>query len=288
MDDLFTIARKGDKDSGAIIWTDAQKRYILEQYSNQVSSNIIAEQFHTSGEAIRRLLRKEGITIISHKKRLPRNSDYFECIDTPEKAYCLGLMYAYGYGHQERYTVGLGLIDKEHIEKFLVALGAPMHTITECQQKNSSRPSYKAQIRDKKMFNDLVAWNVIPRKSFQEIPFLDLHDEELMRNFIRGYFDGDGSFTFSMTKGNFKVSFVGNRTFLSGLRAYLHKDNISLIKEKRSNITYAFALSGRKQVPQFLTWLYTNSSDSTRLKRKYDKYCELMNYLGPTSLNSDI
>lgn len=246
MNNFFTITRKDNKDNGVIIWTDDQKHYILNEYKKHGNSNIIAQQFNTSGEAIRRLLRREGIEVINHKKRLPRNSYYFQNIDTNEKAYWLGIMYSDGYVIEDHYTVGLGLIDKEHIEKFLIALGAVQHTITEYLPKNSKNINYSVNIRDKILFNDLGKLNVIPRKSTKEIPFPILDSDELMRHFIRGYFDGDGSLSFSIAKNNFKISFVGNKTFLEGLRHYFDKDKVSLIKEKRSDITYAFSLSGRK------------------------------------------
>lgn len=288
MDNLFTITRKDNKDNGVIIWTDVQKRYILEQYQKHGNSNIIAAQFNTSGAAIRRLLRKEHIEIVNHRKHLPRNSDYFEIIDSVEKAYWLGIMYSDGYVIEDHYTVGLCLIDKEHIEKFLRALDAQQHTITEYLPSNSSQKNYSVSIRDKKLFDDLNNLNVIPRKSTKEIPFPNFSNNKLTDSFIRGYFDGDGSLSFSIQKNNFKISFVGNKTFLEGLRHYLDKDKVSLIKEKRSDITYAFSLSGRKQVVKILNQLYTDSIDETRLNRKYIKYRELLNCLGLTSLNSEI
>lgn len=281
----FTIARK---KGGAIIWTEAQKHYIIEQYLNEkISTNVIAEQFHTSGEAIRRLLRKEKIIIINHKPRLPRNSNFFEKIDTPEKAYWLGIMYSDGYVIEGKKTcVGLGMIDKEHIEKFQKALKMLQHKITEYQPKNSSRPCFEITCNDKKMVEDLKKLNVLPRKSQVQIPFPSfLENEDLIRHFIRGYYDGDGSFCFSMKNNDFKVSFVGNKTFLEGLKKYLKKDKISLMRDKRSKIMYTFSMRGRNQVYDFLFWLYKDTTEDIRLNRKYEKYLEFASLTARTPLN---
>ena len=282
----FTITRKDDQ-SGAIIWSEDQKRYIIEQYQNGVSSNVLAEQFHTSGEAIRRLLRKEKIAIINHNHRLPRNSYFFETIDTPEKAYWLGIMYSDGYVVQGKKTcIGLGMIDEEHIRKFQKALGMTEHKVSVYQPKGNAHLIYETTCNDKKLVEDLIKLNVVPRKSTQQIPFPDfLKDDELIRHFIRGYFDGDGSFCFSIQKNDFKVSFIGNQNFLLGLRAYLKKDKISLMKDKRSEITYVLNIRGRYQVYNFLNWLYKDTIEDIRLNRKYEKYLQFCSFMVQTPLN---
>lgn len=283
MEELFTIARK---KGGAINWTEAQKHYIVEQYNKTKNSNVIGEQFGVSAEAIRRVLRKENIEIINHRQRLPRNSNFFENIDTPEKAYWLGIMYSDGYVSESRRGLGLGMIDKEHVEKFKKALGATEHKITEYLPVSSKNYCYEFTLCDSKIYEDLLKLNVIPRKSSQQIHLPDLKDEELMRHFIRGYFDGDGSFCFSIKNNDFKISFVGNKTFLTDLKTYLKKDKISLMKDDRSNITHYFNMRGKKQVYNFLTWMYKDTDESIRLNRKYDKYLDFLNYLGSTLLNS--
>lgn len=283
MEELFTITRK---KGGVINWTEAQKHYIVEQYNKTKNSNAIGEQFGVSAEAIRRVLRKENVEIINHRQRLPRNSNFFENIDTPEKAYWLGIMYSDGYVSESRRGLGLGMIDKEHVEKFKKALGAAEHKITEYLPVNSKNYCYEFTLCDSKIYKDLLKLNVVPKKSSQQIHLPDLKDEELMRHFIRGYFDGDGSFCFSIKNNDFKVSFVGNKTFLTDLKTYLKKDKISLMKDDRSDITYYFNMRGRKQVYNFLTWMYKNTDESIRLNRKYDKYLDFLNYLGSTPLNS--
>ena len=282
MNNLFTIARK---KGGAIDWTEAQKRYIIEKYQQTKNSNAIGEQFGVSAEAIRRLLRKEQITIINHRARLPRNSNFFETIETVEQAYWLGIMYSDGYVLESKKGLGLGMIDKEHIEKFKQVIGAYEHKITEYFPSNSDKPCYEIIISDAKLYLDLNKLNVIPRKSSQQIHLPILNNEELMRHFIRGYYDGDGSFCYSICNNDFKVSFVGNETFLTDLKNYLHKDKISLMKDKRSNITHYFNMRGRNQVYNFLNWLYKNTDESIRLDRKYNKFVEFSNYLGRTPLN---
>lgn len=284
MKDLFTIARK---KGGAIVWTEAQKRYIIEQYLIKKNSNLIGEQFGVSGAAIRRLLRKEKIEIINHRLRLPRNSNFFENIDNVKKAYWLGIMYSDGYVIESKLGLGLGMIDQEHIEKFKQAIGATEHKISYYLPTNSNKYCYEIVLNDQKMYYDLNKLNVVPKKSNLEIPFPDfLQDDELIRHFIRGYYDGDGSFCYSIKNNDFKVSFVGNKTFLTGLRAYLHKEKISLTHDKRTKATYAFNMRGRNQVKNFLEWLYKDTDTSIRLDRKYNKFQEFLTYLGSTSLNS--
>lgn len=196
-------------------------------------------------------------------------------------------MYSDGYVVESKKGLGLGMIDREHIEKFQKALGATEHKITSYLPSNSNRYSYEISINDKQMYEDLNKLNVVPRKSSLEIEFPTfLQNEELIRHFIRGYYDGDGSFCYSIKNNDFKVGFIGCKTFLEGLRQFLGKDKISLMHDKRTVVTYAFNMRGRNQVKNFLEWLYKDTDESIRLDRKYNKFQEFLTFLGSTSSNS--
>ena len=88
-----------------------------------------------------------------------------------------------------------------------------------------------------------------------------------------------------MKNNDFKVSFVGNKTFLEGLKNYLKKDKISLMRDKRSKITHTFSMRGRNQVYDFLFWLYKDTTEDIRLNRKYEKYLEFASLTARTPLN---
>lgn len=280
MSDLFTIARKNG--SGAIIWSDDQKRYIAYKYQQEDDTiKHLAEEFSVRPESIRALLRKMRIEITNKKIRnFPRNSHFFSDIDTPEKAYWLGMFYSDGNVGSNDNNIRLALKDKEHIEKFQRAIGAINNKILEVTDTRFSHICYRydLSLRDKQLHDDLIKWGVMPNKSYLLFGLPQLFSPSLMRHFIRGYFDGDGGLSYSIENERYCISFTGNKMFLEELRHYLNRDKLSLQKNTVSEITYQFKLNGRQQVLSFLDWLYADTDDSIRLNRKYDKYIELSNY----------
>ena len=264
----YSIARKNN--SGAIAWSEDQSRYIIDEYQNKDRTlKSLSNEFKVTPQAIRNLLRKKNIEITSKKKiKYPRNSNFFENINSKEKAYWLGMMLSDG-SITNQYSVNLGLKDKEHIEKFKKAIGAINNKIIEIQDNRWSKPyiNYRLSIRDKKMVKDLRKYNCIPNKNYIEFDFPNI-PEEYYYDFIRGYFDGDGSIYFTNKK--YIISFVGNKKFLTTLKKILDKENISLCQNSKSKITYDLKISGKKDIQRILHLMYDNSTEDIRLNRKYE------------------
>lgn len=287
MNDLFTIARKDG--SGAIIWSEDQKRFIIHEYQDKDNTlKAIAEMFQVRPESVRNLLRKENIEITNKKIRnYPRNSNYFNDIDTSEKAYWLGLFYADGTIEKNGNQIALSLKDKEHVEKFKNAINAFNNKIVEIKDNRFSKICYLYEftIRDKGLHDGLLQHGVLPNKSYQLFGLPQLSDNNLMRHFIRGYYDGDGGLSYKIceiiSQSTFTVSLTGNFQFLTELKKFLNREKLSLSQNSVSKITYQFAMSGRQQVLSFLKWLYQDADESIRLDRKYNKYLELLHYEAP-------
>ena len=92
-----------------------------------------------------------NVEIINKKIRnYPRNSNYFTNIDSSEKAYWLGFMYADGTVSSKTNTIALGLKDEEHVEKFKQAIGAYNNKISVVTDNRFSQPCimYDFSIRD--------------------------------------------------------------------------------------------------------------------------------------------
>lgn len=263
----YTIARK--KGSGAIVWSEDQIRYIIEEYTvKDRTLKELSEEFKVQPQSIRNLLRKQKIEITNKKiKNYPRNSNYFEKIDTPDKAYWLGMMFSDGSITKER-QVNLELKDEEHILKFQKAIGAKNHKINIIKDQRWSKECvcYKLGLRDQKLAEDLKKYGCVPNKSYIQFDFPNI-PEEFYPDFIRGYFDGDGSVYF--TNNKYKLSFVGNDIFLISLKKILNKPNLTLCQSSVSKITYDLKICGKKDVIRILHYMYDNSTPETRLDRKY-------------------
>lgn len=278
----FTIRRENDKYNGRIIWSEEQIHYIVTEYENGTSMKELGRRFNVQYETIRRLLRSKKIQLEGYKHGYPRKENIFSDIDSREKAYWLGVLYADGKIAKNSNEICLGLSDKEHIEKFQKFLGAVNHKITvqvPDEKKNKlTRNFYSLSIKDKQIHDDLIHWGCYPNKSH-----LDLHipniKQELVIDFIRGYFDGDGGFGYAKNKtkkDRLVITFAGSKTLLQEIASFLHIKT-SLDKNQKAKDTYCLRTNKKALVQEIINYLYKDTNESIRLDRKYQIY---LNYLG--------
>jgi hypothetical protein len=136
--------------------------------------------------------------------------DYFNTIDTQEKAYWLGFLAADGAifcnGRQYSITLDLQLRDLHWLERFRDII-APGATIT----KHGDR-SYSVSIGSQEMVRDLMTLGIGPRKSntleWPSVP------EGFVIPFLLGYFDGDGSFSRRKDRDAWQWILLGTYPFL--------------------------------------------------------------------------
>ena len=275
MSDLYTITRE---KGGVIAWTDEQVAYIINKYLNEnYTLKQLGKEFNCSYPTIRNLLNKHKIKSRGNKQGYPRDEFYFNKIDTEEKAYWLGFLYADGCVHSNNYEISVNITDKEHIEKFKAAIQAFNHNITEIQDKRfqNAKTLYQFSIKDKQLHQDLIKWGCIPQKSLliNKIPNIP---RDYVSHFLRGYFDGDGSLHYLRGTNNYRISFVGTKDFLNDIQKEL-QTNVSL----QSNIAgkaYVLQIAGRRQIERILNYLYNNSKENNRLNRKYQKYLDCLDW----------
>ena len=272
----YTITRM---NGGVIAWTDEQVAYIIDKYVNEnYSLKQLGKEFGCSYGTIRNLLNKHHIASRGNKQGYPRNEFYFNKIDTPEKAYWLGFLYADGCTHNGSSEVSIQLTDKEHIEKFKQAIGAINHKIVEIHDTRweNAKTLYMFSIKDKQLHADLCKWGCVPNKTFliNKIPNIP---RDYVSHFLRGYFDGDGSLHYLKSTNNFRISFTcGSVEFLEDIQKELGT-SLSIRNEKGTNSNY-LQISGRHQVERILNYLYKGSTESTRLDRKYDLYLQCLEW----------
>lgn len=119
------------------------------------------------------------------------NEDYFEVIDTPEKAYFLGFIFADGClidnPKEYRYKLNIKIHNKDEdiLKKFISLLDSEVKI-----WRSNHREISEIGFSSKKMINDLKKIGLHPNKTYT-ISYPKI-DENLERHFLRGYFDGDG------------------------------------------------------------------------------------------------
>lgn len=265
--------------NGTIQWTDEQIKYIIDKYVySEMPMDAIARQFGCTYWPIKRLLRQNNVDIRSN--RLHRNSNYFEDIDSMDKAYWLGVMYSDGCVYEYsngRYIISLEMIDKEHIEKFKNALNSD-HKVCAIYHKGyeNAKLSYSIHICDNKIANDLINLGCIPKKSLYLSKIPDI-PQEFIYDFIRGVVDGDGCISYKTTKDSYSFMLTGaSPLFLKNIMKLLEIDKLSLIQVTET--TYQISCSKSDDIYRILNKLYEHSTETTRLDRKYNKYQEFIQW----------
>ena len=219
------------------------------------------------------------------------NKDYFCKIDTEEKAYWLGFLYADGcinrfYTNEKLRSMTLELTlcksDREHLVKFLECIESNV-PIKERRNKMNGKEyiSYRVQINCTKMCYDLIDKGCIPCKTYTiKLPDESKVPRKFMRDFLRGYFDGDGciSISYKDSYAHIESNITGMQNMMNEISAYLFDNRIvnKIPKQNKKNNTVAVSIYFYgKDNKMFLDYIYKDSC--VYLERKYDKYIDFYN-----------
>lgn len=206
----------------------------------------------------------------------------FSTIDTEEKAYWLGFLAADGcitvHKNGSKYIkLALAVKDKEHLEKFKSFLNVNNKIST--YKTGNSRTSEKKyecceiRIGSNTMAADLAVHGIVPRKSHtMKFPKLT---KELVRHYIRGLWDGDGSVLYrarnSQYPNNFnpEVQLCGNKNILDSVQK-VFEEELKIIPSKLSTASSIFLFrKSSSTAKEIIEYLYGDAN--IYLNRKYDK-----------------
>lgn len=263
------------------LFTYEDDEYIKAHYKTMPYAEL-AEHFGVTERQLRGHINNMGWT-----KQAKKDDKYFACIDSAQKAYWLGLMYADGYlsYHPERrtYEVAIELQDADlpTLEAFRKDLGLDCVIYHKEQDKSYLGYDYHTssnllRIYSRRMCEDLIRAGVGVHKTYSsEYPVLD----DFHNSFVRGFLDGDGCIYIAPnTKA--AVSFTNaNEAFLIYLREIIHSDcgadgRVYCESEHKYRLVYY----NQDSVRRLLDWIY-QEDDGWRMERKYKKYEFLRNGL---------
>lgn len=160
-----------------------------------------------------------------------KNEDFFKKWSS-EMAYVLGFFAADGNMMKNKrgaHFMEFVSTDKDIVLKIKNAFNSD-NKITRRLRSNRWKPSYRLQIGSKEIFNDLLKLGMVPAKSnIIKFPYTP---NKYFKDFIRGYFDGDGHVSVSEYQRNDRKSksrtiltgfTSGSKEFLEGLKKVLTK-----------------------------------------------------------------
>ncbi len=267
---------------------------IFFEYQN-ISPGImhLSKKYNVSRESIYRLLKRKGVEF---KIRYPPvykykiDSTYFDNIDTKDKAYFLGLIAADGHytNDTSKYlTLGLTMEDKYVLQHFI------NYTKADYPIQISDRSNDPGNVKDKafiKITNptftkNLANLGIHNNKSFSvQIPKLPDH---LYSHYIRGYFDGDGwAFLSEKDVRKFCCGFVGHKEMICELQQLLEElggmyggSVYDRLMKKGTETCRSLTYNGRNQIRVFHDFIYKDTDETIRMKRKYDNVKKIVDYI---------
>lgn len=208
-------------------------------------------------------------------------NDNFFSQETPESFYWAGFIAADGcitekLKNNKYFIRGLSLelsiLDIEHLQKFINAIEYTGDI--KIYDKAAGRKSASLRISSSIIINDLKKFNIVPRKSLiYTFPQL-LIDHKLVNHFMRGYFDGDGSFFMKKeTRGKDQLcmSICGTKEFLQEYVNILNKKcNIKLGNIILDTKIHKIRCGGNTKTGKIRDYLYFDSNKNIYLDRKYN------------------
>jgi hypothetical protein len=248
------------------------KEEIVNDYVNNFLGTMeIASKYDISRTKVQRYLIKANVKL---RKRTPayKVEHYFFSEYNENSCYWAGFILADGYiRNKNRFTLEIKLQkqDVQHLEKF----------------KNDIK--YEGKIFEKKMYysisisssqiiQDLNDKFEIGNKKSLTCYISDRIPKKFLKDYIRGYFDGDGCITYTTINA---ITFLGTENTVDFIRNYFYEYvGVKLRSKDMPNITrngniFVIGYSGKSAL-NCLDHMYNDSK--IYLDRKFKKYCNLI------------
>lgn len=216
-----------EKRNGNCKLTIEEENELCQDYINGMGSTMLSRKYNINPASVCRIL-----DIYNVKKRTlkeARNNflqraldeNFFENIDTPQKAYWLGVMYSDGYiSETNKYTNYFGISvkveDIKWLEKFKSDLkyNGEIKIYTQTCGYGVGMKYARLLIGSNKIVEDLKKLGVIPHKTQENLHIPDIPYKD---DFVRGLIDGDGSLRQSAPD----VRLCGCKTLMIDVGEYL-------------------------------------------------------------------
>lgn len=233
----------------------------------------IAREFEITENQLKKLITKNGWA-----KKIPTISNKF-AFDSFDELSCYWAGFIASDGNvdlKSRVRIMLNYDDTSHLEKFKEYLNST-HAISSNTEKYY-RSSF--ELTSIELCNGLKNnFNIVPNKT-SILKYPDKLPLHLMKHFIRGYFDGDGSICESFSNKNsitatlYATFACGSREFITWLFKYLQTTlGLSGYLQKFSDTKFQIKYS-TNDAKILLNWMYRDST--VYLDRKYSLFNKIV------------
>lgn len=252
------------------LWTENEKNTIINLYTKEgLTCTEIGRKYAAKADTISKYLKQWGIEIKGNRtaNRL-LNEDYFSIINTPNKAYFLGLLFADGsvtLDSKRSPRIRLELIEEDQniLQKFRDELNSDS-AFRYDKRANRENGTYTFGVRNLKLATDLAKYNILPNKTYNVTELIIPDNYKI--DYLRGLIDGDGSIYFSQNLWH--INFCGHSENIVSQVANLGCQLLNISKHKItcSDNVYRYTWHGQDAI-KLADLLYTNAETAITRKR---------------------
>ena len=264
-----------------------EENLVCETYLQTKKVSECQKAIKAGQDVVRRCLQKNGLYRTQkesvrenpqNQRKYPVKDDYFD-IENERMAYLLGLLASDGTVRKDTNEIKLSFssVDKEFLEKLQKEVGGrPISSYTTQDGFEVSTWEFTS----KKIKNKLAEYNIIPQKTFT-FSFPMKLSKEYWKDFIRGYFDGDGSIS---TAGPNAIRFQicsATEDVLKKIIDFFEENDIPRVNiqvtYRNKNPLYYFQYSSTSTRKIYNILYYDNCLCLPRKKKKFEevKECNL-------------
>lgn len=259
------------------------EKWLKEQFETGESSVLIAKKIKCDPSCIQKAFKKMGLSN-KVKNKVVVNNIFKEY--TAESCYWAGFINADGhidlyqpsYRKTINYKLGITLSKKDecHLKKLINTLGYSSYRYGTSTIRGKTNENITFATNKKEISLDLInKFNIVPGKKScnEKFPVIP---NKYMKDYIRGYFDGDGSV--GCYPNTLRITIVSGHDFCTKLKdflseekgepmGYIYKEHSSDIGKK--NNLYRYCIYKKSHIQWLYNYLYLDK-DCVKLERKYN------------------
>lgn len=267
--------------------TEKEIDIIIEDYfTRSCKVSDLTTKYKLTTRTMSQIFKERGIKS-RRKNRYMLNEAYFKECDTERKAYWLGYLYADGFIGDEHYN-NIVFSQKESDGYVIEQFAKDIEFTGKLRISHPGKGTFKngepqlvINFSSPQMAADLKRLNMLPKKSMT-MELLPPIAPELMRHFIRGYFDGDGSI-YGSIRGYYKNhkyhsyqwNIIGTLPFNLKIASMLPVSS-SMHDSHTPEMKY-LTISSNKKIKKLYHYLYDGAT--FYLKRKHDIFEKAIRYV---------
>lgn len=266
---------------------DIKKKVLINYLEKQMSLINSGKEFQLSQRQVENILKEFGVkkrTYTEAKqlgRKYPCNDSYFK-VQNHNMAYILGLIASDGCVSKKENLISIQLQtkDRELLEEIKTETNnsRPINDYIR-PERNECFSTFR--VWSKAWKDDLSHYGIIPEKTFKLTP-PNLLMPDYYIDYIRGYFDGDGSIYFLKDTNRIFVEIVGtSKILIDWIRDKLVNNyhiflNREVVEHKdNGTIIYKIKIGSKEEIYKLYKLFYQNNS--LCLKRKKEKFELLLN-----------